>query len=432
MNKIKYMFLYFALCGVYLNAQTDVDAQLRLRFENFNNINDKYYGTNPKLGTKNDSYLLSRVRLGLTHTLNDNLKVRISMQDSRVIGWGFKDEDWYSKEFGMQNNPQKDELELSQTYLEYKNSGFKTVLGRQKIAYGDNRVFGPGEWKNSGKWIWDALKVSYKQNNNFIDIFYGGTMLHDTDKFSLSHRHGYMGGGLYGHYEYKKSAAFEPIIAYKENGDGNELYKNLENYYIGFRTYDKNIMNFFYDVTYIKSFGKKTLLSSDKVDIDAYGYHADFGYNLKKLKTKLALAYTYATGDNPSTKNTEKFDSVFGASDKYYGRLNLFSWGNIKDYEINSVIKPSKDIKIKFEYHKFYADQPTDKWKSYQIATMKNDHYGDEMDVVVKYDYSKSINLVFGASYFIAGNFIDEASTKNNFITNDNGYGFFTQFTYTY
>lgn len=432
MNKIKYIFLFCTLFGAYLNAQTDFDAQLRLRFEYMNNVNDKYYGENPKLGIKDDSYLLTRVRLGMTHTFNDNFKARLSFQDSRVMGWGFDDKDWYNKEFGMQNNPQEDQFELSQTYLEYQNSGFKAVLGRQKIAYGDYRVFGPGEWKNSGKWIWDALKVSYKQGDNYIDMFYGATMLHEPVEFSLNHRHGYVGGGFYGHYEYKKDAAVEPIAAYKENDDGQELYKNMKTYYIGFRAYDKDISNFSYDVTYIKALGEKTQLNNKEIDIDAYGYHGDIGYKFKDLKTKVSLGYSYATGDDPSTADNEKFDSVFGASDKYYGRLNLFSWSNIKDYEINSVIKPLKNVQIKAEYHKFYADEPTDKWKSYKIGTMQDDHYGDEIDVVVKYDYSKSIEFVVGASYFMAGNFIEEASTKDKYITDDNAYGLFTQFTYKY
>jgi hypothetical protein len=423
MKKINYMFLLSALCAGYLNAQTDVDAQVRLRFEKFNNINDKFYGENPKLGSTKDDYLLSRVRLGITHTFNENFKARVSIQDSRVFGWAFDDKDWYNKEFGMQNNPQQDEIELSQTYLEYKTNGFKTTLGRQKIAYGDYRVFGPGEWKNSGKWVWDALKVSYKNGNNFVDVFYGGTMLHEPNSFSLNHRHGYMGGGLYGHYEYKKSAAIEPIMAYKYNDEGNDLYKELKSYYLGFRAYDKNMMNFFYDLTYIKSMGDKTSLSSSKIDIDAEGYHADFGYSLKDLNTKVALAYTYAD---------EKFDAVFGASDKYYGRLNLFAWSNIKDYELHTIIKPIQGVNIKLEYHKFYADEPSNKWKSYTIASMKNDYYGDEVDAVVKYKYSKNIGFLVGASYFKAGDFIQEASTKNTFITDDNAYGLFTQFTYTY
>lgn len=418
--------------ATFLNAQTDVDAQLRLRYEYFNGMNEKYFGVNPQVGVSEDSYLLSRIRVGVTHTFNDNFKLRVSLQDSRVFGWGFEDSDWYNKEFLMQNNPQKDELELSQTYLEYKNNSITTTIGRQKIAYGDYRVFGPGEWKNSGKWIWDAIKVSYKKDNNFIDAFYGSTMLHEPDEFSLSHRVGYTGGGVYGHYEYKKGGAFEPIVAFKYNDKENGLYKDLKGYYAGFRAYDKDINNFSYDVTYIKSFGEKTLLNSQNVDIDAKGYHAEGGYSFKDIKTKLSLAYTYASGDDANTADAEKFDGVFGASDKYYGRLNLFSWSNIKDYEINTVIKPIKDINIKLEYHKFYAPSPSDKWKSYKIATMKNDHYGDEIDAVIKYKYSKEIDYVVGVSYFMAGDFIDEASEKNSYITSDDAFGMFAQFTYKY
>ena len=178
--------------------------------------------------------------------------------------------------------------------------------------------------------------------------------------------------------------------------------------------------------------GEKSSLSDTNIDTDAYGYHAQGGYSLKELNTKIALAYTYATGDNPETTKNESFDAVFGASDKYYGRLNLFSWSNIKDYELHTIVKPLKGVNFKLEYHRFYAPEPSNKWKSYTIATMKNSHYGDEIDAVLKYKHSQNISLVFGASYFVAGSYIEEASSKNEFITNENGYGLFTQFTYAY
>lgn len=429
---MKWLLLGLIIFEIFLKAETEVDAQIRLRFEHFNGMNEKFYGNEPKFGIKKDSYLLSRVIVGIKHNFNENLMFRISMQDSRVFGWGFSDENWYNKEFGMQNNPQKDTLELSQTYLEYKYKKFKTILGRQKIAYGDFRVFGPGEWKNSGKWIWDAAKISYTKDKNFIDIFYGATMLHNPYELSLNHRYGYVGAGLYGHFEYKKEAAIEPILAYKHNSDGNELYHSLTNNYIGFRAYDNNIMNIFYNLTYIKSFGELKKLNANKVGINSYAYHGELGYIFKPLKTKFALAYSHAKGDNPATSTIERFDGVFGASDKYYGRLNLFSWSNIKDFELFSLMKPTHNTNIKVEYHKFYADEPSDRWKSYKIASMQNDYYGDEVDLTFKYNFSKSIEFIVGASYFFCGDFIEEAAAKNPYITDDNAYGFFTQFSYQY
>ena len=145
-------------CGLLLSSsllysQVDVDGEIRLRFEYFNNMNEKYYGTHPKVGKSNDSYLLTRLRLGLTYQFDEQWKAKISLQDARALGWGFDNSDWYNKEFGQEHNPQRDYLELHQTYLQYQNKDITASIGRQKIAYGDNRVFGPGEWKNSGKWV---------------------------------------------------------------------------------------------------------------------------------------------------------------------------------------------------------------------------------------------------------------------------------------
>lgn len=408
------------------------DGEVRLRYEVFDNVNEKYYGANPKVAEGSDSYLLTRVRLGFTYDFTEYLTLRASLQDSRVFGWGFANSDWYNKEFNMINNPQQDNTELYETYLRYHYDGLEITAGRQKITYGDKRVFGPGEWKNAGKWVWDAVKVSYKKDGNFLDIFYGGNVIHDPDQFSLSHRHAYKGAGLYGHYAFSDTGAFEPILAYKHNDEPNTIYNELIGYYGGFRVYDENIYNFFYDATYIKSMGKYTKVDGSTVDIDAQGYHIEGGYKLKAQKLKIGAGYTYASGDNPNTSIKEGFDSVFGASDKYYGRMNLFSWSNLKDYELFAIYKGIPKTNIKFEYHKFYADQPTNKWKSYTIKDMKNNEYGDELDIVATYSYSKDIKLSLGLSYFLAGDYISEASTKDKYITDDNSYGIFTEFQFKF
>ncbi len=415
-----------------LYAEFDYEGQVRLRYESFDNMNEKYYGTNPKVGEAHDSYLMTRVQLGLIYNFNDNWSAKVSMQDARVIDWGFKSSDWYNREFGQVNSTQTDFFELGKTYLEYKNANVTVTAGRQSISYGDLRAFGPGEWKNSGKWIWDAIKVSLKEGENFLDFFYGATMLHDPDDFSLNHRHGYHGAGVYGHYVYKKGAALEPILAYKINDKKNEVYNSLEGYYAGARAYDKDLYNFFYDMTYIKSFGDYTKVTNESVSIDGVGYHVEGGYSFKEINTKVGAAYSYASGDNPNTQANENFDAVFGASDKYYGRLNLMQWQNIKDYELFSVFIPNPQTNIKIEYHKFYAQQQSNKWLSYEISSMQNDHYGDEIDIFATYNYSKNIDLLFGVGYFISGGYIKEAMSKNSYITDENAFGLVAQFTYSF
>ncbi|MDD3476587.1 MAG: alginate export family protein [Sulfurimonas sp.] len=432
MKKVIKKFLPLLLLASSLYAEFDYDGQVRLRYESFDNMNEKYYGTKPALGEAHDSYLMSRIQLGLIYNFNDNWNAKISMQDARVFDWGFSSDDWYNKEFEQVHSTQSDFFELHETFLQYKDKNVVVTAGRQKITYGDLRVFGPGEWKNSGKWIWDAIKVSLRDGDNFVDFFYGAMMLHDPDQFSLNHRHGYYGAGMYGHYAYKKNAAIEPILAYKLNDKRGGLYDSLESYYAGARAYDTDLYNWFYDMTYIKSFGDKTKLDYEKVSIDGIGIHADGGYNFKSIDTKLGLGYTYASGDDPNTKDDETFDSVFGASDKYYGRLNIMQWVNIKDYELFAIYEPNKKTSIKFEYHKFYADEPTNKWLSYTISTMQDDHYGDEIDIFGTYKYSQNIDLLLGVGYFMSGGYIKEAMKTRNDISDENAFGLVAQFTYSF
>ncbi|MDQ1326403.1 MAG: hypothetical protein QG564_1528 [Campylobacterota bacterium] len=432
MKPTKLPIFALLLSQSFLWADLQFDGETRLRFEYFNNMNEKFYGSAPKLGESDDGCLFTRLRLGMTYQFDEQWTARLSMQDSRVLGWGFEDQDWYNKEFMQEHNPQKDTLELYETYLQYATPHLTLKAGRQKITYGDGRVFGPGEWKNSGKWIWDAVKVSFKDEGDFLDFFYGGTMLHEPDEFSLDHRHGYYGGGMYGHYAYGKTGAIEPIFAYKENKTANENYRSLQSYYAGARMYDTDLYGYFYDMTCLKSFGEYTKLDATAVDIDGFGFHLDGGYHFKGLYTKLGLGYTYASGNDPDTLEHETFDAAFGASDVYYGRLNLMSWSNLKDYEIFAIIEPLPKTNIKLEYHAFYADEPSAKWMSYTIPSMQSDKYGDEIDIVVAHQYSPSVHFLAGIGYFKSGDFIKEAGLNDTSITDDDAYGLFTQVSYKF
>jgi len=232
------LLLSYFLCGPNLSYGSNLsyDTEMRFRGEYFNNMNEQYYGDAPSKGQSEDSYLLSRIRVGVTYKVDDSLLFRASGQDSRAFGYGFTSDDWYNKEFNQKNNPQKDYFELFETYIKKDFSNIEFKIGRQKMAYGDNRIFGPGEWKNSGKWIWDAAKATYKNNKDFISFFYGATMLHDEKHFSLNHRHGYYGYGAYSHFDFG-SIKLEPMLFRKENDKENSLYRNLESNYGGARIY---------------------------------------------------------------------------------------------------------------------------------------------------------------------------------------------------
>ena len=221
-------------------------ADIRFRGEYQDNFNQKYYGDNPANGSSSDSFLLGRFRAGFDYRPSGNLHFALWGQDSEVWDISLSDDNFYKKNFGMENNPNKDHWELWDTYVEIMEIcdlplSFKG--GRQRIYYGNKRIFGPGQWGNSGRWIWDALKLSYKFKKGFVDTYYGKTQIHDPYQFSLNHRHGFESAGLYSHFEFPEklfNIAVEPFLMTKK--DDHKLYTgedgrtdDLNSYYFGLK-----------------------------------------------------------------------------------------------------------------------------------------------------------------------------------------------------
>ncbi len=421
--------LFLSLSALSLMADISYDTDIRFRYEYFDGMNEKYYGNNPIIGENRDGYLLSRIRVGATYKASDDLTLRVSAQDAMAFDYSIKPKDWVNGEFNQKHNPQEDYLELYETYIQKNFSNLELKIGRQKMNFGDNRIFGPGEWKNSGKWVWDAIKATYNMDKNFISLFYGATMLHDEEEFSLNDRHGYYSYGLYSHFEFDKFN-LEPMIFVKENTKNNKLYNSLKSNYVGLRTFG-DVDKFGFNTTFIKSFGDFEKTNKNVVDIDGYGIVAVLDYKLNK-NLKVGVEYNFASGDDPKPKERELFDSAFGASDMFYGRMNLMQFSNLMDYSLFAQMKFSEKFSSKLEYHRFYADEPTNKWFSYQISDIKNDYYGDEVDLVTTFDYSKNLSFQLGLGCFLAGNYIKEASSKNKNITDDDVFSTFVQLNYKF
>ena len=424
------MFVCCFYCLGFSMVQADdkkltFGANIRFRYEFQDNFNQKYYGDNPKKGSSDDGFLLGRFRAGFDYKPSKKVHLAIWMQDSEVWDIALSDSAFYKGNFGMEHNPNKDRWELWDTYLEVKelfNLPLTFKGGRQRIFYGNKRIFGPGEWGNSGRWIWDATKLSYKFKGGFVDAYYGRTQLHEPGEFSLNHRHGFESAGFYSHFELPEkffNLVLEPFFMTKE--DSHNRYKSedkkmedLDSYYLGFRSCRKNIKGFDYDLTFITQRGD---FSHD--DIEAYGGHLLLAYNFKKIRIKprISMEYSYASGDsNPTDGDHETFDGAFGARDKMYGRINLFHWKNIEDAQINIEIKPKKWFYLKAEFHKFWLAEDKDAWylnaKEYRDKTgSSGDEVGRELDILARFDLPNNNQIQLGYGHFWPDEFAEKKAS---------------------
>jgi hypothetical protein len=414
-----FVFILAIIVNTSLFGQKDTstiffDASLRERFESWNGMNARNYGDPNGVGNLNDNILFQRVIAGFNYTPNNKITISAHLQDSRAFGWSlrnagypdlFKIKAKNTQEPYYIMNPNEEFYEIHDLYLEYRDllKNITIKAGRQKVSYGDNRVFGPGEWGNTGRWTWDALKISYKKRSNFIDIFCGGTKIHDPEKVSIPFtKTEFRGGGLYAHYEWSKIMTVEPFYAIKREGSAdysNEL--DFTRQWVGVRLLNNDFHHFVYDFTLNKEFGNESGKS-----IDAFGILAKLGYqfNFVPAEPILAIRESYASGGKNTDNKINTFDPVYGSKDQYYGRMNITSWSNLDDREIFVTLFPVKNMKIEMNYHWFYTPVPEDVTLLTTVKLKKGKHHlGNEFDIFANYQILKQLQFITAFGYFKPG-----------------------------
>jgi len=423
------MFVAWGVLPVYATPQKlTFGTQVRFRGESQNNFNAKYYGSHPPKGDEPDNFLLGRFRLGFDYRPDRVTHLAFWGQDAREWGSGFHNKDFYNRIFRMEHSPYTDELELWNTYIEIKKPfrlPFGLKAGRQQIYYGDKRIFGPGQWGNTGHWMWDAVKASYYFRKGFVDVYYGRTMIHEPNKFSLNHRHGFESIGTYAHFTLPNSLlgiGIEPFSMTKR--DNHRHYRgedgrlgSLYAAYAGVRVYKKGFHGFDFDATYVREFGD---YAHDT--IQAYGYHLLGAYTFSSCpwRPRISIEYSVGSGDkNPKDDKRGSFDGAFGARDKMYGRMNLMRWRNLRDAQINLELHPKswKWFYLKTELHKFWLDEKRDGWSMnpvrYRDKTGNSgDRLGEEFDLVCRFNLPKGNQIQAGYGHFWPNEFVKKVASN--------------------
>jgi hypothetical protein len=425
------LFVSEGHCGIISKKALEafnVWSNVRLRYELQEGFNVKSYGKPPVVGNEDDTFLLGRLRLGLSGKLSGKILFSAGIQHSEVWGLAIGESRFYKPPFSREHNPYEDDLEPFNTFLLIKNVLSVPVdlkLGRQLIYYGNKRIFGPGKWGNTGRWLWDAAKAHYSFGKHFIDAFYGKTTIHDPDEISLGHNHGFESAGIYAHFKIPGEDAglvIEPFFMTKDS-DGNQFKGetgrsgDIKSYYAGFRMAEQNKKHFDWDITYIRQRGD---YAEDK--LDAYGYHLQLAYNFPALalKPRIAVDYSYASGDDtPKDGENNTFDGAFGARDKMYGRMNLFHWKNLKDVQLQLTLKPGKNWQVTAACHQFRLAEKADAWylnpRAYRDPVgQSGDELGKEADLIACWNLPRKHQVQFGAGYFWPDEFAKKQASDDN------------------
>jgi len=425
-----YLFIAISLLAFCVSAQDregplKFDLSVRYRFEAWNGMNAKNYGDDSPdaIGSLHDKILLQRIIPGLTYKTK-NLTAAFHLQDSRALGWSLRNSiypDLFKiKKTGTENpyyimNPQEEFFEIYDLFIEYRNL-FKNITikaGRQKIFYADYRMFGPGDWGNTGRWTWDAVKVSYRKGENYIDAFAGGTKIHDPSAISIPFTNTeYWGGGIYSHFRVSHWLNAELFYSHKSQGSADYIRNlSINRNWTGLRLVNPDNQYIIYDLLFSQEYGK-----DNGKRINAFGYFLKAGYRFSMLPASpvVSLRYTHASGGRKADEIIRTFDPAFGASDKYYGWMNIVQWSNLTDPEIVLELNPLKGkMWIEMKYNRFSIPVPDDVTI---LGTMKikpgKHHLGDEADLFIRYQPFKKWQFTGAIGWFNPGD-LEQINFRN-------------------
>lgn len=386
-------------------SKISLSGSYRLRGEIQDQFDIKSFGTG-----KTEDFLLSRLRFDTNIQFTPQLRLHFQLQDAQVFGSSFSDRD-----FAAGNNPFHDPLDINQLFAEYQPGKLlKLKIGRQSISFRDRRIFGPGDWGNTGRYAWDAALLTLA--NRYLDSHWiiGRFILHDPDRWPNRRVEG---PTAYASYNSIKTLPFLLdvfyVFKYDDRGltPGEKGAGNLASHSFGFWLKGE-FKSVEYGATVVGQAGR---WGSD--EIRAYGMVFALGYQWNTRWHPLAkIQYIIGSGDNdPGDGVHGTFDGVFGGADTdLYGWMNLFFWQNLREYRLDVRLTPSSKLTFIGEYHYFMLDTPRDAWYS-PGKSLRRDKTGSsgralghEIDMTAKIKVRDYLGLLAGCCIFLPGQFVEQ------------------------
>ncbi len=413
--------------------QWDIGGQVRLRYEIKNNfaVAGRVGSVDFKNGivdNEND-YFLTREKIHLGFSPTDWLTVFAEARHSNADG----DERIPS--------PDSDAFDLHQAYIKFgeaKKFPLTLKVGRQELAYGDERIIGASDWSNVGR-VFDAAKLRYENHDLWVDAFASRVVMVDDNNFNEANDYDYF-SGIY--------ASTKTLIPKQET----QLYflarnvgKNSPNaigaglpplltgasprdiYTFGLRV--KSLLGQFhgwdYETELAGQFGRfQSSATAPSLKHEAFAAHVAGGYTWEKTwgTPRLGLEYNYASGDsNPADRKHGTFDNLFPTNHKFYGYMDFVSWQNIHNARFATSLKPLAKLTLTADYHAFWLADTHDNFYQVNGAPRNTGGYGvkpnagsfvgTELDIVATYSIKPYATVQAGYGHFFVGDYVKDSLT---------------------
>jgi hypothetical protein len=433
-------------------AAWDVGVNVRTRTESkegggFTDAGQNWdFAANPAFDN-NNRYALTRVMPRVVYTgkwLAATLEGRSS--------YSFDDERFNATAAGQGLAERDGPMDVHQAFLlwgNHKEFPVSVKVGRQELAYGDQRLVGHLRWNNNAR-TFDALKLRWQNALFGVDVFTGGLVYNDHRSLNRSHVGADTFSGAYFNF---------PTLATKAVVEGYFLARNVtagiadkdfsgvsapfrlpakqDLYTVGLRVRSKPGAYGAWDYGYelMHQFGDRAttapaatpaaVRAAARLDQEAYAAVLQGGYTWTDAawQPRLGVLYSYASGDkNAADLKSQTFQNLFATTHLHYGYMDLNSLQNLHDLRLTYAFKPATNISLALEGHAQALATSADLWYNVAgvgrnaggYATRGNSNtLGRELDLVASWNPIASTQIEIGASRYFRGSYIKESLADN-------------------
>jgi hypothetical protein len=441
--------------NVYLSAW-DIGANYRIRFEDklgagFTDAGSNWDFSKRPVDDNNNQYLLSRVMPRVAYT-GKRVAFMVEGRASASIG----DERFNATAAGKGLSENDSGVDVHQAFLfvgNHKEFPLSLKIGRQELAYGDQRILGHVRWNNNAR-TFDAVKVRWQNPLFGVDVFTGGLVYNDSNNLNKSNSQDHFSGACFNFPTLLKNEITEAYLYARnvERGIATDDWRGVpapfrfpgaqDVYTAGIRVKSKpNVYDpFDYGAEVMYQFGNRTAvfpatavpaaLAAPRLDHRALGVVLQGGYTWTQntRQPRVALIYSFGSGDKNATDGKSgTFQNLFPTNHLFYGYMDLASLQNLHDFRIAYTIKPTTTSMIALEGHSHFLNRTTDFWYnvagvprnvatapvgsggSFRINPGYSKHVGNELDLVGAWTFRPYAQIEAGACRYFRGDYIKQS-----------------------
>jgi hypothetical protein len=364
--------------------------------------------------TPADSYLLTRIRLGIAFQPTSFLRFFAETQDARATGYKT-----------VPPSSVDDPIDFRQGYVEVgaiEGPGFKLRVGRQELTLGSARLVATGDWSNVTR-TFDIFHGYVTTNFLKLDLVGGSPVLADPirlDRNKPGERF-YVAYAAMG--KLIPRASVEPYFMAKTAlnvmGKDGKL-GNADTLYAGARLAGTVPGGFDYNAEAVREGGD---YGNDVVQ--AFGYVAGGGWTLSRVpwKPRFSSDYVWASGDTGRKDgHHESFDYLYGINQPLNSLTGQFAWRNLADWRAGVEFDPWKKLKVKVDFRDYWLATVQDGLYNYcGTRTVFNtsatsSHVGEGVDALFTATVTPKTIIGVGVGYLDPGSYLTQSGKTSGFV----------------